>query len=414
LASGKEARSTPWIQFAQNTEDFINLEYLPPNFVMQDPSRMNLDASHALISHWRDRQNAAEISFRFRQVMDSKKQLILAKYPVGIFQKDYIAVQSTAPEKDVPDKSSSSSDLDESDSVPSPRGSDLDIRSLLKTKAKKGKKKKTIYSDDEETLQEQTHSPADSPFHPEISKYKARKPAKYLYLQTPPLTQTELEMDDGDESQDSAFGPSIPQNFSPLKKPYPKPRMTTKHLNPIQTPHLTQADGSIQSDIDNSEGPRSTAVVSSTPKNSSPLKKQYMSLQTQAEIGEPDLPRESAVVSSTPQNSSPLKKPYPTPRLITKHLNPIQTPHLTQTDGSSDIDNSDELRNTVVGPSTPKNSSPLKKLHKAEMLRRTAEYEPAEIVQNPNATDGGRPIREKKKPINIYVEQEAKVIKRKK
>ena len=73
MATGTSVGRPPWEKFRIQPEDFFDVECLPPNFILQDPSRMGRSVK-TLIAHLRRRQEEYGVNaFHFHHIYQNQK-----------------------------------------------------------------------------------------------------------------------------------------------------------------------------------------------------------------------------------------------------------------------------------------------------------------------------------------------------
>ncbi|TCD60064.1 hypothetical protein EIP91_010790 [Steccherinum ochraceum] len=80
----------PWqaLSFEDTVQEMLAEDSLPETVgILVDPSHLKLAQCNELLSHWQARQAAGDIPFRFRMVLDSAGDLILAKKPTASVKK---------------------------------------------------------------------------------------------------------------------------------------------------------------------------------------------------------------------------------------------------------------------------------------------------------------------------------------
>jgi len=73
----------PWASLSEQQDDYLDSEYLPDGLELKEPSKIHRNDITMMITHWKKRQDDAEVdvTFRFMKVQELDKNLIGAVLP---------------------------------------------------------------------------------------------------------------------------------------------------------------------------------------------------------------------------------------------------------------------------------------------------------------------------------------------
>lgn len=74
--SGNPKARPPWKDISSNTDNFIEAEYLPDGFIMQEPTKLVEAQLDRLMNHWYDRQQAKQVVFSLKGYKSKDGQIL--------------------------------------------------------------------------------------------------------------------------------------------------------------------------------------------------------------------------------------------------------------------------------------------------------------------------------------------------